>query len=170
MRRVLVGRVAVDSATLVITDPSNLDREWVKASDREPYALNCLGRDVQVLIGALRDVQATGDVVPMAGGRWYRVFPSDSHTALDVLAEAKRLQAAHGWVGALIPISHDSLETVQEAVRERIGGEIAFSHGNPGFMAAVSLGGDGIYEVYAEVEDTAEGALVKSITISEASA
>jgi hypothetical protein len=52
LRRVLVGRVAVDSATLVITDPSNLDREWVKASDSEPYAVNCLGRDVEALIGA----------------------------------------------------------------------------------------------------------------------
>jgi len=48
--------------------------EWVKASDSEPYAVNCLGRDVEVLIDALGGLDVTGDVVSISGGRWYRVF------------------------------------------------------------------------------------------------
>jgi len=65
-----------------------------------------------------------------------------------------------------MPISHDSSERVQQAVHDRVGGEISFSHGNPGFMAAVSLPEEGVYEVYAEVEDTAQGTLVRSITVA----
>lgn len=166
MRSMLVGRVAVDSATLVITDPSNLDREWVKASDVEPYAVNCFGRDVEALVAALRNLDTTGKIVPMSGGRWYRVFPSDGHTAVHLRAEAVRLQEAHGWVGAVIPVGHDSLERVQQAVHDAIGGEIGFSHGNPSFMAAIQLPADGIYEVHVEVEDSPSGARLRSITIA----
>ena len=161
-----MGRVAVDSATLVITDPSNLDREWVKGSELEPYSVNCLGRDADALIAALRDLDATGEVVPMGGGRWYRVLPSEGHTAREIVDAAKRLQQTYGWVGAVIPISHDSLEGVQQAVRDRVGGEIPFSHGNPGFMAAVSLGSDGLYEIHAEIEDSADGPQVRSVTVA----
>lgn len=166
MRSMLVGRVAVDSATLVITDPSNLDREWVKASDVEPYAVNCFGRDVEALVAALRGLESTGNVVPMGGGRWYRVFPSNGHTALQLRAEAVRLQEAHGWVCAVIPVSHDSLERVQQAVHDAVGGEIGFSHGHPAFMTAIQLPGDGIYEVHVEMDDTPSGAQLKSITIA----
>ena len=166
MRSMLVGRVAVDSATLVITDPSNLDREWVKAGDVEPYAVNCFGRDVESLVAALRGRESTGNIVPMGGGRWYRVFPSDRHSALQLRADAVRLQETHGWVGAVAPVSHDSLERVHQALNDRIGGEIGFSHGNPAFMAAIQLPADGIYEVHVEVDDTPSGALLKSITIA----
>ncbi len=169
MRRILIGRVAVDSATLVITDPGNLDPEWVKAADVEPYALNCLGRDAEALIAALRNLDATGEVTPMSGGRWYRVFPSEGHTVAEVLAEAKRQQEAHAWVGAVIPVSHDSFERVQQAIHAGMGGEIAFSHGNPGFMAAVQLPGDGYYDVYADVEESGADVELKSITIVVAS-
>jgi len=164
----LVGRIAVDSATLVLTDPANLDHEWVKASEVEPYALNCLGRDAEALVADLRGLDITGDVMPMSGGRWYRVFPSAGHTALELRAEAMKLQQARGWVGAVIPVCHDSLERVQQAVRDGIGGEVGFSHGNPGFMAAVSLPADGIYEVQVDVEDTPAGPELKSITIAVA--
>lgn len=65
----LVGRVGVDSATLAITGPSNLDGESVKATDTEPYAVNCLGRGVRALIEALRGANATRGGVPISGGR-----------------------------------------------------------------------------------------------------
>jgi hypothetical protein len=168
MRRIVVGRVAVDSATLVFTDPANLDNEWVKASDVEPYALHCLGRDVESLVAALRGLDTTGEVVPMSGGHSYRVFPSAAHTALELRAEALKLQQARGWIGAVIPVCHDSLERVQHAMRDGIGGEIDFGHGNPGFMAAVSLPADGIYEIQVDVEDTPAGAELKSIIIAVA--
>ena len=66
----------------------------------------------------------------------------------------------------MIPISHDTLERVQEALHDRFGAELAFSHGNPGLMAAVTLPGDGSYEVYVDVDETAAGARLKSITIA----
>ena len=51
------------------------------------------------------------------------------------------------------------------AVRDRIGAVIDFSRGNPGFMAAMSLPGDGSYEVYAIVEDLPAGPELKAIQV-----
>ena len=165
VRKVLIGSIAVDSATLVIADPSYLDRQWIKGGDVEPYALNCLGKDVEPLVTALRSLPVTGQVESMPGGRWYRVLPAEGYTARDLLAHGKTLQAAHGWVGAAIPVSHDSMERVVTAVRDRIGAVIDFSRGNPGFMAAMSLPGDGSYEVYAIVEDLPAGPELKAIQV-----
>ena len=78
VRKVLIGSIAVDSATLVIADPSYLDRQWIKGGDVEPYALNCLGKDVEPLVTALRSLPVTGQVESMPGGRWYRVLPAEA--------------------------------------------------------------------------------------------
>src|SRR5919109_1606064 len=152
MARHLLGNVAVDSAQLIIADPSYLN-QWVRSSDVEPYALNCTGRDVSAIVAALEATGKVQRVEPMSGGRWFRLYPSSGETAITLLRTADQLKVDNGWTGATIPVAHDSYEAAGALTSGGLGGEMRFPRGTgSGFAVAVRLGGDGRYPLYLDVD------------------
>jgi len=92
-------------------------------------------------------------VETMAGGRWFRLYPSKGHPVAQLNQAVEQIKAEKGLVGATIPVAHDSFEAVSQLTSINHGGELLVQ-GDSGFAVAARLGGDGRYPVYLEVDDS----------------
>jgi hypothetical protein len=152
MPRILLGHVAVDSAQLIVADPSYLGK-WIRSTDVEPYALNCFGREVKALVERLQTSTMVERVESLSEGRWFRVYPAAGYTVSQLNEAINRINEENGWTGATTPAAHDSYEAASALTSNGKGGGELLLTGSSGFAIAVRLAGDGSFPVYLVTDD-----------------
>jgi hypothetical protein len=142
--RVLVGHVAVESGRLVLLDPARLDGQWPLEQDL--HRLHVWGPDADHLVAAVTARSGVADAQRDRGGHWI-LTPEEGQMVESLQERAELLRAETGW-------------DVRFSYPYRTGAELAaeqdqlnFLDGTSGLAVAASTGREGVFAVYAVLED-----------------
>ena len=147
-RRVLLGRVPVDTAHLVLADPCYIEQHWLPESQAVASDIRFWGRDQEAARASLEKAPEIGEITAQPGSV-YAAFPAPGY---GVFAVQTRV-AQERENGKLIVWSEHDNSTQQELFEASCGP----SQGGPALdedAVVFRTGfGDGMYEVWATYRD-----------------
>lgn len=152
MREVLLGHVGVDSGQLIVTDPVYINNQWKK--DGAIIGVKLWGQAHEEVHAHLKDKYPDLDIYH--DRHVVTIKTTDSALAEEIYDEghfhARSVQKV--IVGSFETDStYDKICDVT-LNQENQGGPIPYKLGHEGFAVAFSSGlGDGLYPVYATIED-----------------
>jgi hypothetical protein len=147
-----LGVVGVDSASLIVMDPSYIESAWKPSDNAEPVGVRLWGADYEKACTILRERHRSlhveqcdhgSGVIPVAG-------QEDADVVLGIVRQVARMEGLQYLMSA-IETDSSQHECFRTRTNDDHGGQLHFADGGaPGLGVVFQSGfGDGVYEVIA---------------------